>query len=140
MDAVNQPDHHKAGAAHIARGAFLALAVAAGLLTVFTLARTVGPAVRGAGMVVTETDPAGSEVAFDDASGRAAAFLAERDSVNIVVPWTMQARDLLRIYHLENNSSARTALLEQLGIAGPGATVPAGTTLSFVLTPARLTP
>lgn len=136
---MNHPDHDRTGAAHFARGAFLTLAGAAALLTVVALARTAGPAVRRAGMVVTETDPSGSAVAFDDASGRAAAFLAERDSVEVVVPWTMQARDLLRLYHLENNSSARTALLEQLGIAEPDATVPAGTTLSLVLTPARLT-
>ena len=140
MDAVNHSDRDNEGATLLARGAFHALVFAAALLTVFSLARAVGPAVRRAGMVVAETDPAGSVVAFDDASGRAAAFLAERDSVEVVVPWTMRARDLLRIYHLENNSTARTALLDQLGIAELDATVPAGTTLSLVLTPARLSP
>ena len=140
MDAVNQPGRDTGGAALLARGAFFTLALTAALLTVFTLARAVGPAVRRSGMIFAETGPAGSAVVFDDASGRAAAFLAERDSVEVVVPWTMRARDLLRIYHLENNSSARTALLEQLGIAELDATVPAGTSLSLVLTPPRLAP
>ncbi len=140
MDAVNRPGRDNKGAAFLARGAFFALATGAAMLTVFTVARAVGPAVRRAGMVVAETGPAGSAVAFDDASGRAAAFLAERDSVEVVVPWTMLARDLLRIYHLENNSSARAALLGQLGIGELDATVPAGTTLSLVLTPARPAP
>ena len=140
MDSVNQPDRDNKGAALLAGGAFVTLALTAALLTVFTLARALGPAVRRAGMVVTETGPAGSAVAFDDASGRAAAFLAERDSVEVVVPWAMRARDLLRIYHLENNSSARAALLDQLGIGELDGTLPVGATLSLVLTPARQVP
>lgn len=137
---MNKPDRDKMDTAVLARGAGLAFAFAAVLLTVFVVARSVGAGVRTAGMVVTDTDPAGSMVAFDDASARAAAFLAERDSVEVVAPWTLPARDLLRIYHLENNRSARAALLEQLGIAELDAVVPEGTALSLVLTPARLTP
>ena len=137
---MNQPDRYNMRATVFARGAVIALASATALLTVLTVARALGPGVRAAGMVVTETGPAGSMVAFDDASPRASAFLAERDSVEVVAPWSMSARDLLRIYHLENNRSARTALLEQLGIAELDAVVPEGTTLSLVLTPARFTP
>lgn len=137
---MNEPDHNMKGAAVLARGAVLATVLAAALFAVFALARSVGPGVRAAGMVVTAADPAGSTVAFDDASAQASAFLAERDSVEVVAPWTMPARDLLRIYHLENNRSARTALLEQLGIVKLDAVVPEGTALSLALTPAGLTP
>ena len=52
----------------------------------------------------------------------------------------MDARDLLRLYHLENNLSARAALLDQLGIEELDAVLPEGTAISLVLTPARLTP
>ena len=129
-----------AGATLPVRGVIVTLATVVALLTVFTLASALGPRVRRAGMVVTETSPAGSMVAFDDASARAAAFLADRDSVVVVVPWTMDARDLLRLYHLENNLSARAALLDQLGIEELDAVLPEGTAISLVLTPARLTP
>ena len=122
------------------RGTIATLAAVAALFTVFTLAEALGPGLRRAGMVVTETGPTGSMVPFDDASERAAAFLADRDSVAIVVPWTMTARDLLRLYHLENNLSARAALIEELGAEDLDAVLAEGTPVSFILTPVRLTP
>lgn len=106
----------------------------------YLLGRALGPALREAAMVSTETSPVASVVSFDDASELAAAFLAGRDTATVAAPWDMTARDVLRLYHLENNQSARAALLEQLGVADLDAVLPRGSSFSFVLSPERLEP
>lgn len=116
-----------------------AAAVAAVVLP-FLLGRAFGPALRGAAMVTTATSPAASVVAFDDASRTAAAFMAGRDTATVRVRWPTTARELLRLYHLENNLSARAALLEQLGVADLETVLPEGSSFSFVLSPERLEP
>lgn len=116
-----------------------AAAVAAVVLP-FLLGRAFGPALRGAAMVTTATSPAASVVAFDDASRTAAAFMAGRDTATVRVRRPTTARELLRLYHLENNLSARAALLEQLGVADLETVLPEGSSFSFVLSPERLEP
>lgn len=118
------------------RGAALVAAVA----LPFFLGRAFGPTLRGAAMVTTETSPAASLVLFDDAARAAAAFMADRDTAIVEVRWAMTAREVLRLYHLENNLSARAALLEQLGVADLDAELPEGSSFSFVLSPERLEP
>lgn len=123
----------------LARAGRSAAAVAAGIVA-YLLGQALGPAVRKVAMVSTETSPLASVVTFNDASELAAAFMASRDTATVAVPWDMTARDVLRLYHLENNQSARTALLEQLGVADLEAVLPQGSSFSFVLSPERLEP
>lgn len=112
-----------------------------GLLWVFTgsIARAAGPSLRSAALVYVDEDPAGSRLEFDDGSAEAVSFLGARDSVTAVVPWDMTAGAFLRLYHLENNRSAREAL-QAVGASAPGALLPEGTRLRFSLTPARVLP
>lgn len=110
-------------------------AAVAAVAVPFFLGRTFGPVLRGAAMVTTETSPAASAVSFDDASRMAAAFMASRDTATVIVPWAMTAREVLRLYHLENNLSARAALLEKLGVADLETVLAEGSSFSFVLSP-----
>ena len=110
------------------------------IVVAFWLGRAAGPGLRRAAMTASETSPTGSVVSFDDASRMAAAFLAGRDTVAVAFPWTMSARDVLRLYHLENNLSARSALFEQLGASDLDMVLPRGSTFVFVLSPERLEP
>ncbi len=117
-----------------------AIVVAAIVACLFFVGTATGPRLRRLAMVTTETSPVGSQVSFDDASRLTAEFLAGRDTTTIAVPWTMTARAVLRLYHLENNLSARAALREQLGVADLDALLSEGWSFSFVLSPERLDP
>ena len=108
-----------------------------GMATLMTVARTVGPDLRGVAMVETSVNPVGSVVPFDDASPEAASFLAARDSAEVTVPWTMTVGEFLGLYHLENSQSARTALEEQLGVVNEDEVLREGSAVSLVLTPER---
>jgi hypothetical protein len=120
----------------------LGLALAALLWVVLdAVAGAAGPGLRAAAMVHTDTRAAGSRVTFDDASREAAAFLGDRDSVSVVVPWDMTLDELLRLYHLENNASARQSLVDAVGgPLAPGDRVPEGTRIRFALTPSGAVP
>lgn len=123
----------------LVRAGWCAAAVAA-CVVAYLLGRAFGPVLREAAMVSTETSPLASVVSFNDASELAATFMAGRDTATVAAPWDMTARDVLRLYHLENNQSARAALLEQLGVADLDAVLPRGSSFSFVLSPERLEP
>ena len=126
------------------RGPWVLLASAVGLLVLWavldSVAEAVGPRLRSGAMVYVETSPLGSEVAFDDGSGEAALFLGARDSVSVVTPWEMTVDELLRLYHLENNASAREVISETVGASDPSDRIPPGTRLRFALTPATRVP
>lgn len=122
--------------------AALALALIVLLWVVLdAVAGAVGPGIRAAALVHTDQRAAGSRVTFDDASREAAAFLGDRDSVTVVVPWDMTFDDLLRLYHLENNASARQSLIDAVGGSpAPGDAVAEGTRIRFALTPSGAVP
>lgn len=110
-------------------------AAVAAVAVPFLVGRTFGPALRGAAMVTTETSPAASVVSFDDASRMTNAFMTSRDTATVIVPWAMTAREVLSLYHLGNNQSARAALLEQLGVADLETVLAEESSFSFVLSP-----
>ena len=128
----------------VGRGPWMLFGSAVGLMVLWavldSVAGAVGPGLRSGAMVYVETGARGSEVAFDDGSSEAALFLGARDSVSVVTPWEMTVDELLRLYHLENNASAREALSETVGASGPDDRVPSGTRLRFALTPATRVP
>ncbi|NNF27467.1 MAG: hypothetical protein HKN73_09625 [Gemmatimonadetes bacterium] len=111
------------------------------LLWVLTgsIAGSAGPSLRSASLVYVDEDPVGSQLEYDDGSAEAASFLGARDSVTAVVPWDMTAQAFLRLYHLENNRSAREAL-QPAGASAPEALLSEGTRLRFSLTPAQVLP
>ena len=103
-------------------GLLLGGMVLAALLWVLTgpIAASVGPSVRSIALVYADESPEGSLLEYDDGSNEAASFLGARDSVTVVVPWDMSSRAFLRLYHLENNRSAREAL-DAIGASTPDA-------------------
>ncbi len=116
------------------------LVLVALLVATGSLARVLGPPIRRAAVIAHETTPAGSVVAFDDATPQAGAFLAARDTVVVVVPWTMRARDLVRLYHLDDGPSLRRALATQLSVHDLDDILEAGSRVSLTLTPPRRSP
>ncbi len=116
------------------------LLLASALAAVHGVARTIGPSLRRTALIAHETSPAASIVDFDDAAEEAGAFLTARDTVLVVVPWTMRARDLIRLYHLEDGPAVREALARQLGAQDLDHVVQAGARVSLALTPARRSP
>lgn len=126
------------GARRTASAVFLGILVlGTSWAVIVATAGAVGPGFRTMAMVHVETSPVASAVAFDDASKEAGSFLVERDSVSLEVPWAMTVDRFLRLYHLENNQSAKSALEAQLGAVRPELMLVEGTRLKFALTPSE---
>ena len=114
---------------------FLAIPLAAlSAAVVFGVAALVGDPVRKAAVLSLDDDPPDQILQLSDASAGSAAFFAERDSVLVTVPWDMTVGELLALYHLDNNASARAALETQLGVAEGTDPLERGQALTFALT------
>lgn len=107
---------------------------ASGAVLAFGAAALVGEPLRRAAILHLDDAPPSRPVPLSDATPAAATFFLERDSVTVVVPWDMSVRELLGLYHLDNNVSARDALETQLGVARGDDRVREGQVFSFVLT------
>ena len=103
-------------------------------VVVFGVAALLGEPVRRAAILSLDDAPPNEPLRLSDASPEAAAFFLERDSVEVIVPWDMTVSELLALYHLDNNASARKALEEQLGATEGTDPVRQGDAFSFVLT------
>ena len=114
----------------------LALFGVAVVLT-WAVADRVGDPARGVLLIETETDPGGSLLVFEDGQAEAGDFFADRDTARIVTRRSMTLRDLIRLYHLDNNPGALSALEEALGTSDPLALIPEGTEITVPVTPAR---
>lgn len=98
------------------------------------LAALLGEPVRRAAILSLDESPPTEALRLADDSPEAAAFFMERDSVEVVVPWDMTVAELLALYHLDNNASARAALEADLGVTESEDLVHEGDAFSFVLT------
>ena len=137
MRATGSGETRGSGGRRLWVGLVALLVVGVSWTVIAASADAVGPGFRRAAMVQIETSPSGSTLAFDDATDEAGSFLIARDSVSIEVPWTMTVDQLLRLYHLENNQSAKLALEAQFGGVDLGQVLPEGTRLKFALTPSE---
>ena len=108
--------------------------VTLGLVVVLGAAAALGEPVRRAALLSLDEEPPADPLPLSDTAPEAAAFFLERDSVTVRVPWDMTVAELLTLYHLENNASARQALRDRFGAVEATDRLVEGAELSFVLT------
>ncbi len=114
---------------------FLAIPLAAlSAAVVFGVAALAGDPVRKAAGLSLEEDPPDQSLRLSEASGGSGARFAERGSGLGTVPWDMTVGELLALYHLDNNASARAALETQLGVAEGTDALERGQAFTFALT------
>ena len=105
-----------------------------GFVVVLGAAAAIGEPVRRAALLSLDDEPPVESLPLSDTSPEASSFFLERDSVTLRVPWDMTVAELLTLYHLENNTSARQALRDRFGAVEAGDRLQEGSELSFVLT------